>query len=537
MATSPWVTRASYASLRNDSWRKSWDIYLELINSWGSDEGVVITYLIERWDTLSSIAKQFGTTTSEISEENNIVVGSTLRVGQPLVITFEEWTVVPVPETMTIKTFTQKYWLDYEEFLSINYFDEWADLLEKDEEVFVQLNEQEALRVWLLQKEDFVRLDFAQPEPKEVDVQDQIDTPEPSQEMIDLVNDIVNEDIAESEVDIDERDLEELQENQELSNYQQQVINSEWSEYNPITSEVYEQVIIDAQETQQYLEALKQKKKEELEAARRAEEEKVKAQEAERLAQIAREQQLAQEERERIEEEARQAQLRAQQAQQEAEQARIQAQQAERQAAIAAQQAVWIEQDYIAPPIVCWENQCAHNDRCYSKPEFSECAPHDPNEAWICRWWYVESWGDCVKNIPAPASDWKILKQRYFNPHKADSRVRGWWAWQCTAWVAYLWAQNFGIDMRRDLWMRWNAAVWWARAREVGLTTSKTPIPWSIWRTARSHWYYWHVVYVDEVYADEWLMLVTDMNYRWAYQFTQRIERIDRMDWFIYPPS
>jgi surface antigen len=91
--------------------------------------------------------------------------------------------------------------------------------------------------------------------------------------------------------------------------------------------------------------------------------------------------------------------------------------------------------------------------------------------------------------------------------------------------------------MRRDLWMRWNAAVWWARAREVGLTTSKTPIPWSIWRTARSHWYYWHVVYVDEVYADEWLMLVTDMNYRWAYQFTQRIERIDRMDWFIYPPS
>jgi hypothetical protein len=78
-----------------------------------------------------------------------------------------------------------------------------------------------------LQKEDFVRLDFAQPEPKEVDVQDQIDTPEPSQEMIDLVNDIVNEDIAESEVDIDERDLEELQENQELSNYQQQVINSE----------------------------------------------------------------------------------------------------------------------------------------------------------------------------------------------------------------------------------------------------------------------------------------------------------------------
>jgi hypothetical protein len=48
---------------------------------------------------------------------------------------------------MTIRTFTDRYNLDYEEFLSINYFDQGADLLEKDDEVFVQLNEKEALRV------------------------------------------------------------------------------------------------------------------------------------------------------------------------------------------------------------------------------------------------------------------------------------------------------------------------------------------------------------------------------------------------------
>jgi surface antigen len=149
----------------------------------------------------------------------------------------------------------------------------------------------------------------------------------------------------------------------------------------------------------------------------------------------------------------------------------------------------------------------------------------------------VESWWACIKNLPAPAGNGKVLKQWYFNPHKTDSRVRGRWAGQCTAWVAYLWAQNYDIDMRRDLWMKWNAAAWWNRARQVGLTVSQTPIPGSIWRTSRSHGYYGHVVYVDEVYADEWLMLITDMNYRGAYQFTQRIEKINRMDWFIYPPS
>lgn len=541
VASIPASTNASYNAFLERWERNSWDIFLELINTWQEDQGAVLTYLVERWDSLSSIARQFGTTISQISSENALVLWSTLRVGQSLRITFEEWTVVPVPETMTIRTFTEKYNLDYEEFLSINYFDQWADILEKDDEVFVQLNEREALRVWLLQKEDFVRLDFEIPLPTLEPLIEEPQAEQPSPEMVDLVNDIVNETIAQDNDDITQNDLESLEESldqpQEPQNFEQEVINPEWEEFNPITSEVYEQVIIDAEETQQYLEDLKRKKKEELEANQRAEEERKKAEEAAKKAEELRLLQVAEEQKQQAQQAALEAQQAAERAELEAEQARVQAQQAERQAAISAQQAVGIQQEYIAPPVSCWENQCVHNDKCYDKPDFSECAPQDPNEAWICRWWYTESGWECIKYIPAPASNWKILKQWYFNPHKADSRVRWRWAGQCTAWVAYLWAQNFWIDLRRDLNAKWNAAQRWVWAKRAWLTISQTPIPWSIWWTARSHGYYGHVVYVDEVYLDEWLMLVTDMNYRWAYQFTQRIEKIQRMDGFIYPPS
>lgn len=538
-ASLPSTTKASYESLLNSSNKRSGDIYLELFHLWQEEENPVITYVIKRWDSLSTIAKQFGTTISAISDENNLRVWWTLRVGQSLSIVFEEGTVIPVPETMTIKTFTDRYNLDYEEFLSINYFEEWADLLEKDEEVFVQLNESEALRVWLLRKEDFVRLDFILPEPAPIEVISDPVVDQPQEDMVELVNDIVNEEIVENNNDITQRDLEILENTQdsEPDIYEQEIVNSQWEWYDPITSQAYEQVIIDAQETQQYLEDLKQKKKEELEAKQKAEEEKKKAEDAEREAQEARDQQLAQEETQRREQAAAQAKRDAERAVQQAEQARLQAIEAERQAAISAQQAVGIQQEYIAATITCPQNQCLKDNTCYDKPEFAECAPQNPNEAWICRWWYIESWWTCIKYLPAPASNGKVLKQWYFNPHKADSRVRWRGAGQCTAWVAYLWAQNYGIDMRRDLWMKWNAAQRWRNAKNVWLTTSQTPIPGSIWRTSRSHGYYGHVVYVDEVYADEWLMLITDMNYRWAYQFTQRIEKISRMDWFIYPPS
>jgi surface antigen len=87
------------------------------------------------------------------------------------------------------------------------------------------------------------------------------------------------------------------------------------------------------------------------------------------------------------------------------------------------------------------------------------------------------------------------------------------------------------------LWAKWNAAQRWVWARRAWLTISQTPIPGSIWWTSRSHGYYGHVLYVDEVYLDEWLMLVTDMNYTGPYQFTQRIEKIQKMDGFIYPPT
>lgn len=538
------ATRASYQSILDQKSYQNGDIYLETFHVWEDNEQAVITYVVERGDSLSTIAKQFGTTVDAITEANGLSVGVALRVWQPIEIAFEEGTVVTIAEAMTIRQFADTYDLDYEEFVSINFFEEGADLLEKDTQVFVQLNEKEALKIGLLHQEDFVMMDFELPSEPEV-LQ-----PEASDAMIQLVNNIVDGQITDDqETDEDDRQWEENIDEGDLDTvwtidaweeywieYEQEVIGSDGDRFNPETSKTYEQVIINAEETQAYLEALKIKKQEEIEAKKRAEEEREKAEEAERKAEEARQQQQTEERILQQEEAARQAKLAAEQAEAEVEKIRQSALQAERKAAISAQQAVGIQQDYVAAPMLCGEDECVHDNGCFDKPGFAECAPRDPDNAWVCRAGYREAWWTCVKNLPAPASNGKVLKQWYFNPHKADKRVYGRWPGQCTAWVAYLWAQNYGIDLRRDLGMKWNAAQRWRNAKAVGLTTSVTPVVGSIWWTSRSHGYYGHVVYVDEVYLDEGLMLVTDMNYRGAYQFTQRIESIDRMDGFILPP-
>lgn len=455
------VVRAAYENLLEQvSSSNDWLIQFEALIVWENWEAT-INYTVAPGDTLNSIAQSFWTTSQAIIEANNISNPNILRPWTILAITYDEWVLINTKETMTVQNFANKYALNLDEFISINFFESKDEIIEEGWQIFVPLNQIEAEKRQLIDKEAFVMLDLSEDLAQEREEDDFVqEITEPTRVYTETENDTA--------------------------------VN---------------QKIISAQETQQHLEQLKQQESEAQKQAEEAKQARIAAQEAEQKALQA--EQRAKEEQERAKEKAQEI-----------------------------QDAVEEKQVF-----TCRDNQCPFNNQCWTKPANASCAVNNDNHAWLCNEWYIEKNGNCIKeqvrtisNAVTPRNTNQILEQWYFNPHKVDSNVHWRWPGHCTAMAAYLWSQNHNIRIR-DFWTG-NARNWLNNARNAWFTVNDVPAAWALMVTWSGYWQwgpYGHVMYVESVNRDAWTVVVVDMNYKWRYIATKRVEAINIAGWFIHP--
>ena len=119
-----------------------------------------ITYKVVAWDTLSSIAQDFWTTVQALVEKNGINPWKTLRKGQELIISFTENFVYSVQEQSTLQAFADKYSLNIDDLMSLNYLTPPSVEIHIGQELILPLNRSEAKAKGLVGAEEFIPLEL-----------------------------------------------------------------------------------------------------------------------------------------------------------------------------------------------------------------------------------------------------------------------------------------------------------------------------------------------------------------------------------------
>ncbi len=127
------------------------DVNAIVVDSADSEEGV-IQYVVQAWDNMWSIARKFGSTISHLKKINNLG-DDPIRPGMTLIITTEEEGFLYVmSEQSTVKVFADKYSLNLEDLMTLNYIQDETEMLYKDQEVFLNISQEAAYQANLLER-------------------------------------------------------------------------------------------------------------------------------------------------------------------------------------------------------------------------------------------------------------------------------------------------------------------------------------------------------------------------------------------------
>ena len=111
----------------------------------------VLQYVVQPGDSLWKIASMFWTTVSNIQKVNKLTWP--IRWGQKLMITEDDqWFLYTIPENINVMIFTNKYKLNAEEFMTLNYVQDKSEILYKGQDVFLNISNNQAYDVWLIAK-------------------------------------------------------------------------------------------------------------------------------------------------------------------------------------------------------------------------------------------------------------------------------------------------------------------------------------------------------------------------------------------------
>lgn len=111
----------------------------------------IITYIVQPGDTLSKIASTFWTTVSHIKKTNKIK--GPIRPNQKLIITDEsEWILYTMQGKENILVFANKYNLNLEDLMTLNYIQDETEVLQDWQELFIPIDLETAYKVWLLER-------------------------------------------------------------------------------------------------------------------------------------------------------------------------------------------------------------------------------------------------------------------------------------------------------------------------------------------------------------------------------------------------
>jgi len=103
----------------------------------------VLKYVVKNWDVLWKIASSFGTTVTNIKKVNKI--DWPIKAGQVLVITNDDdWFLYSIPENINVIVFVNKYNLNLEDFMTLNYVQDQSEMLYAWQDVFVNITDEKA---------------------------------------------------------------------------------------------------------------------------------------------------------------------------------------------------------------------------------------------------------------------------------------------------------------------------------------------------------------------------------------------------------
>ncbi len=527
-----WVNSSVYAQIKevwnSDDWALQFEELMPGGDIWGK-----IVYSVKSWDSLSQIAKNFGTTTKRLLESNTIADPNSLIKGQKLEIPYAQDDIIyEIDKDSTVVSFADEYDLDVDDLMTLNYFEDKQTKLVNGQQIFLDLTREQAELKGLRQQPVYERpawlVEDLPEDPTSVATPD---TPSESDSVLD--------------------EIFELWDSENTDDTWGETLSEEWL-LDTETWEV-EQNVITAEQTSDRLDeptpaelrAIEEEKKRLEEEKRKAEEEKRLAEEKIRIEKEAK----IKAEKERIsqEEARRQLELEAEQ-KRKAEEARRKAEEEKRkaEAASAAQTVIDSEEttEKLEQLTSCGENKCLHNNRCWSLPANWYCTPDDADNAWLCKEWYVETRRSCVeKSVYAeqtstrgsqPVKKWTTA-QWYFNPYN-DGYSNGWWWGHCTHYSWWYWWKHYGImtNWRGNWWQ------WYWNASAAGWQVGSVPEVWSIFVASAWSWVWSSYGHVGIVIAVDWesnSIKVSDMNYAWRYIVTERWMPMNSkwLIWYVYP--
>ena len=113
----------------------------------------VINYVVQAGDSLGKIARNFGTTISHIRKVNGLSSNDSIRPNQKLLITDEdEWIIYTIPEKTNVLVFANKYTLNVEDIMTLNYIQDESETLQQGQEVFLNVSLEKAYDLWLMER-------------------------------------------------------------------------------------------------------------------------------------------------------------------------------------------------------------------------------------------------------------------------------------------------------------------------------------------------------------------------------------------------
>lgn len=140
----------AFLGMANDQIGINPDNIIVNISSNGDDNSILY-YVVQNGDTIESIAKEFWVPVSQLKKINK--VSSSLKVGQRLVVSDDEDGILYVVKTpRTLKLFAEYYRLNLEDLITLNHFSDESEMLYAGQEIFVNVTEQRAYDIWLLEK-------------------------------------------------------------------------------------------------------------------------------------------------------------------------------------------------------------------------------------------------------------------------------------------------------------------------------------------------------------------------------------------------
>ena len=120
------------------------------VNIDNEDNGT-IQYVVQPWDNLFKIASTFGTTVSTIQKTNNLKWEA--QLGQTLKITTnDDGIVYTMKEKTNIVVFANKYNLNVQDLMTLNYIADQTELLTPWQEITINISKEKAYELALLEK-------------------------------------------------------------------------------------------------------------------------------------------------------------------------------------------------------------------------------------------------------------------------------------------------------------------------------------------------------------------------------------------------